>query len=283
VAQSFVTADGHKLGEWLNRQFSSELSKEKITLLEALNGWRWPVSFDKTWDISFLLVAKYCKETGEPVKATCIYEGKSIGQWMATQKKRKKQGFLSNDRIQRLESLPYFAWDVKDDISRERFDVGYCHVKEYSDETGSSVVPVAFKSPDGFATGAWRSAVLQRKNKLSDERILLLESLPDWTWDILEEKWSTGYSYAKEYADCKNTIRMPKYYKTPDGYNLAVWLSNQRRKKEKLSPERLILLESLPGWFWNLKEDIFQTQDQLTHDAATPDVEPVRKQRLRNK
>ncbi len=48
-------------------------------------------------------------------------------------------------------------------------------------------------------------------------------------------------------------------YITPDGYKLGIWVSVQRRTRNKLPPERQSRLEALRGWIWNSLEDAWQT------------------------
>jgi hypothetical protein len=44
-----------------------------------------------------------------------------------------------------------------------------------------------------------------------------------------------------------------------DGIRLESWVMNQRRRKEEWTPERIELLEKIPGWVWNTgKEPILR-------------------------
>jgi hypothetical protein len=56
-------------------------------------------------------------------------------------------------------------------------------------------------------------------------------------------------AYVKEYKHC----RVPRQYKSPDGYNLGQWVSNRRQRSSIVSPERKAQLAAL-GFDWKAVE-----------------------------
>ncbi len=82
----------------------------------------------------------------------------------------------------------------------------------------------------------------------------MLEALPGWSWDILEEHWNERFEYLKKYVQERGHARVPTNLKYQN-FNLGMWVGTQRRGKDKLSPERIQLLEALPQWSWRVKSE----------------------------
>ena len=87
----------------------------------------------------------------------------------------------------------------------------------------------------------------------------LLESLPGWSWDQLADQWQHAFAALKRFAEREGHVRMTQSYVESD-VMLGAWVNTQRQAFSggKLDPERVALLEGLPGWSWDPFADAWE-------------------------
>ena len=235
------------LGTWINnqKQLKNRLDLEKIQKLESLEKWSWN-PFEDCWNEGFEYLKSYVEKHGHSrIPARLKYQNFNLGNWVSKQRKKENLDLV---KIQQLESLPQWSWDVIDDKWNEAFD----YLKMYVEEFGDSKVPLIFKYGD-YPLGQWVSRQRKEKSKLSSEKIKLLKSLPQWSLDIRQEQWDEGFKYLKCFVKEYGHARIPYNLKYKN-YSLGQWVAVQRKGKNKLSPERIKLLESMPQWLWSIFE-----------------------------
>lgn len=204
-----------------------------------------------SWNFWFGMLDEFVKREGHAnVPRDYKYEvvdGYRFYNWVNSQRTNKNS--MSLERKVRLEALHGWGWDRLSDKWEERF----CRLKKYADREGHAKVPHNYKTADRHMVGEWVAQQRANKNSMSLERKARLEALPGWVWGIRAEKWEERFCRLKEYAGREGHAKVPKNYKMADGYCLGQWVSVQRTKKDRLTPERKEQLEALPGWVWRGK------------------------------
>jgi len=119
----------------------------------------------------------------------------------------------------------------------------------YKDEHGDCLVSGKHITDSGHKLGNWVSNQRRMKEQLTPERIQRLDAL-GFVWDQLAEQWEQGFrellTYKEEHGDCLVSGK----HITASGHKLGNWVSNQRSKKEQLTPELIQRLFTL-GFVWD--------------------------------
>lgn len=106
--------DGVNVGIWLNEQRFAykrgKLSKDKIDLLEEL-GVAWD-PIEKSWQEHYEIAKEYYEEVGHLlIRCQDSYKGKKLGEWLRHQRRKKRQGKLTKEKIDLLNDIG-MVWDV---------------------------------------------------------------------------------------------------------------------------------------------------------------------------
>ncbi len=252
VPKKYKTKDGHKLGVWVSEQRKNRelLSSERKSRLESIASWVWDVKATKRekW---FIYLEEFVKQEGHayvPQKYK-TKDGENLGMWVCNLRGQKEK--LSTENISRLDSLG-FVWDA----NKNYWERGVSHFKKYAQVEGSVLVPLRYKSNDGFGLGSWLGEQRKHRSKLTQKQRYKLDSL-GFDWAPKQNQWENWLSHLEIYVQEKGHARVTDTYTCPDGYKLGSWIQNQRTNARmgKMNSERKFILEAL-GFDWDpIKSD----------------------------
>lgn len=164
---------GVMIGIWVKNQrykyAKKQLSEDRIRQLESVPGWFW-----NGFDEQVYLVRECIRNFGVLPAHNCIYKEKMLGSWIATCCKNYNDKKLTQEQVQKLESLPGWKWKF-DEFSHKVSLLG-----EYI--YGHNLVPTGDTYFRGVNLYAWMQECEKdfRNNNLTSEQIQQLKALPRW-------------------------------------------------------------------------------------------------------
>jgi hypothetical protein len=253
----FMEAEGHcrvphgyklngvDLGSWVlsQRQKKSKLSPNQRQKLDVI-GFVWdPLA--ASWEEGFAKLVSYSEHNGHcNVPAKFLFEGYPLGNWVGVQRSGKDS--LSNNRIQQLEELG-FVWDAREKHWEEAIDKLISFEKQY----GHCNVPNNH-IVDNFSLGKWVGTQRKNKDSLPQNRKQQLDDI-GFVWDPLAARWEEGFAKLVFYLEHNGHCKVPQTFKL-EGFNLGTWVSNRRKTKASMSPERKQQLDDI-GFIWDTSKD----------------------------
>ena len=248
VPANHVTGDGYQLGIWVGTQRAKRttMPAERRGRLETLPGWTWD-AIETQWQEGFARLEAYVADKGD-----CRVPGNHVtgddyrlGQWVGVQ--RTKRTTIPAERRGRLETLPGWTWDARD----EQWEDGFARLEAYVSDTGDCRVPKDHVTGDGYRLGQWVAVQRTKRTTIPAERKSRLEALNGWTWHAKDTQWEEGFARLEAYVSDTGDCRVPRSHVTGDGYQLGQWVNNQRAKRETMTLDRMARIDALPGWTWD--------------------------------
>ena len=196
-----------KIGSWISSQRTArkkdKLSEDRIQELETIPGWFWEDKKKKNaakarpWPewlevLHEYVAAEQCLPTGSTIWARPADGQKwKIGNWIDSQRTARKNGKLSEDRIQQLETIPGWFWkdEKRKNAAKARpwpewLEVLHEYVAaEQRLPTGSTIWTRPIDG-SGWRLGSWIKGqrANRKKDKLPEDRVRELETIPGWKW-----------------------------------------------------------------------------------------------------
>ena len=143
--------------------------------------------------------------------------GKLVGRWLTAQRKYKREGKLSDEKIALLNKIG-MNWFCED-----KWEIGFGYAETYFRQYGDLLVKRDYITNDGYALGRWaqnqRSAYKgATRNRLTDKQKKRFDDI-GFVVDVNEYKWDFAYERAAEYYRYHGTVSVPRRDKV-DGIGL---------------------------------------------------------------
>lgn len=249
VPARYITEEGYALGSWLNNQKAirkgtivGKLTEDQIQKLDSI-GMIWD-SLDYFWEQNFRLAKEYYLAHGNLDVPTNFKskDGKHLGNWVLRQRQLNKSNSLTDEQVNRLDSI---GMDWMDRVDRI-WENGFIEAKNYSEEYGNLSVPKNYRSNTDFPLGVWiqRQRSLCKNNKISENRI---KRLTDIGMNWYPDDWETRFNLAKQYYEEHGNINISQK-EVIQGIWLGKWIVSQKKAMEegKLTNEQIEMLKTLP-------------------------------------
>jgi superfamily II DNA or RNA helicase len=174
------------IGSWLKTQRqeykNNTLSQERVISMEKIPGWYWKKDYFQQWIDKYNLLVIYQEKYGKlppqnqviNEKCELVENGINIGNWKSVQIQYKKKGKLSQEKIDLLEKIKDWKWEIDND----NWKINYEILKKYN-----GVPHINYITDDGFKLGDWVGRQRLNYNKLPQEQINMLEKIPSWYWN----------------------------------------------------------------------------------------------------
>jgi superfamily II DNA or RNA helicase len=176
------------------------------------------------WDTVYEEIKKFLIENNGRYPNKKNINEKFLEDWCRLQRKYNKKGCLLESKKLSLDKLKGWIWDVGLTKFKKRLN----EVAKFIEDNGRYPNAGHNKSKNERTLGNWVVDRRREKKILSEKKIKLLESLPNWAWN--GDKFMKRYEESKKFLK-DNGGRYPLYKsKNKEERSLANW---QYKEKEK--------------------------------------------------
>ena len=250
-------SENPSLAAWVGTQRTNHkrgtLSADRVNRLEAL-GFVWD-PFDEHWESMFSELVQYKEMHGDCDVPQNSTTHKSLGIWVARQRRSYDRGELSTDRIDSLETLG-FAWDILSTVWEKRFS----ELCRYKSEHGDCNVPRHWKKNRHLGYWVNTQRIDYKEGILPEEKVTRLEAV-GFQWSPNNDRWEKMFLELAEYQKLHGTCNVPR--KLTGNSELANWVGTQRRKRRMGSlPSNLVARLDDLGFAWDRFEEAWEAKFQ---------------------
>jgi superfamily II DNA or RNA helicase len=206
-----------------------------------------------SWDWWFGKLLNHVELNGD---AKVVRDKKDIdplATWVSTQRTDFKRQVLSTNKINLLENLPGWTWEVHSD----RWDETFSLLTDFL-EANNNRYPLKGEGLNGIDLGGWvsRQRMSYANADMDKSRASRLEGIPNWDWDPDSSRWDEYFQLLLSYSLKTSRTSFPAKL-VLGGLDVGRWMTYQRvlMRQNKLADDRIVQFQSLRGWNWNPDED----------------------------
>jgi hypothetical protein len=174
-----------KLAKWVTGLRASRkngtLAEERVQQLEEL-GFEWDRGSDQRWEAMYAELAEYKQIHGHCRVSSISEEHRKLGNWVRTQRTRRRQGALLLDQVHRLNALG-FTWE----LWREQWDEMFTTLAEYKAAMGNCDVPQTYAENRKLGNWVITQRTYYKRGRLDAEQIERLNAL-GFNWSLAGDR-----------------------------------------------------------------------------------------------
>ncbi len=220
------------------------------------------------WDRRFGELLLFKSQKGHCNVPAIFPANPMLGLWLHNQRRNKKRGILSQNRIARLEAIGV-VWDSLE----SSWESQYAALLAFKRRTGHCNVPRHYEHDPGLSFWLNRQRHAKKRGQLSADRVARLEAA-GIGWSSKEASWDKRCAELQAFKETEGHCNVP--YGAGPHKALGGWVAQQRSRKRKgqLRPDRVARLEAL-GFNWrvlisdsdwaNLYEELVRFQAEHGH------------------
>jgi len=273
------------LGVWVSNQrtqgnklasgVKSQMTQERYDRLDKTPGWLWD-SLSDVWESNFAgCLEYYRKNNAWPSSKDSDPAVKPLGKWVFHQRDNGKKlasgatSPMTQERYAKLDKTPGWLWDLFSDAWESNF-AGCLEYYKKNNAWPSTKDSDAAVKPLGAWVGTQRvhgkKLASGATSPMTQERYDRLDKTPGWVWDPFSDAWESSFAGCLEYYRKNNS-----WPSTKDSdaavKPLGKWVGHQRDNGKKLTSgykssmtqERYDRLDKTPGWLWDQKSDVWES------------------------
>jgi hypothetical protein len=190
-------------------------------------------------------------------------ENQSLSRWVNTQRRCRRGGVLSEDRIQQLSQIG-FVWEPFDAAWEEKFS----KLRAFQATYGHCNIPMVWSEDKQLVTWVSHQRRYRKQGKLSEERIRRLDEIA-FVWNTLDALWEERFAELTAFKATHDHCNVPIGW--PENPQLRTWVNEQRKRKKKgtLSEDCIQRLNQI-GLVWDAYDTSWEERfAELTAFKAT--------------